>query len=393
MAPQAEPGSPSAIATAVRQARERLGLSQGAVAEAMGWKAAETVSSIERGQRQLKAVEVAQLATILRVGLDTLLGVLPFSPPALVLWRTSDGCPHADVSQRLQREGALVERATRYALVLDWANEPPPRELPQFPLHPARASASAARSVAAEVSVQLNLGGRPARTLLETLEVSYGVKVFFDALEHDNDGSAACALGAFGAAVLLSRGEPPWRRSFSLAHELYHLVTWEAVRPLWEAEAGEGEPPWYSKLEAQANAFASALLLPERDLLECVHARARSGQLKAADLAGIALDFGVSMDAIAIRLSVLGAISEPDKDRVLDQEASFKQAWQVASRDKWSQPTSAFTERYVSLVRAAYQRGEIGRAKAAECLEVPIGELSRYGFDQQFDDSAALTVA
>lgn len=386
------PGSPETIAAAVRAARERAGLSQEQVARTLGWKAGETVSAVERGDRQLKAFELAKLAALFRVSIEVLLGLQPMPQPALVLWRTGAAQPHADAKRRMQREATLIDRASRYALVAQWANERATRDLQQVAYDPTRANTILAHELGQRVATELNLGSRPARTLLPTLEETYGVKVFYEALGDDSDGSAACAMGDFGAAVLISKDEPPWRRNFSLAHELFHLVTWHSVRPLWERDADDDGPPWYGLLEAQANAFASALLLPSREVLESARARVRDGQLTGADLSGLALDFGLSLDAIAIRLSVLGLISEDEKNRVRS-DPGFQSVWRAATQGLWTVPELPFTDRFVTLVRSAYQRGEIGRAKAAQCLEVPIGELARFGFDEQYDDSAALTVA
>ncbi len=389
---QHAPGSPHTIAAAVRQSRERAGLSQDQVARELGWKAGETVSAVERGDRQLKAFELAKLAKVLRVSMEALLGLEPMPAPALVLWRTETSHPHADPVQRLQREAALIERASRYALVVQWANERPTRQLPQIQYDPTRANTVLAQELGQRVAGDLNLGSRPARTLLSTLEETYGVKVFYEALGDDADGSAASAMGEFGAAVLISRDEPPWRRHFSLAHELFHLLTWNSVHPLWERDASNDGPPWYDTLEHQANAFASALLLPSGEVLESATAKVRDGKVTGADLAALALDFGVSLDAIAIRLSVLGFISEADKNRVR-RDPAFEAVWRAATQGLWTTQELPFTDRFVMLVRSAYQRGEIGRAKAAQCLEVPLGELVRFGFDEQYDDSAALTVA
>jgi Zn-dependent peptidase ImmA (M78 family) len=357
----------------------------------MGWKAGETVSALERGDRQLKAFELSRLSTLFRVSIEVLLGLVPVPPQPLVLWRTSAGQPHADPSRRKQREAALSDRAARYALVAEWANERPTRDLPQFLHDPASGTTAFAQGIAKQIAEHLNLGARPGRALLPTLEETYGVKVFYESLGDDADGSAACARGEFGATVLLSRDEPPWRRTFSLAHELFHLVTWDTVRPRWEREAGVDGPWWYGKLEAQANAFASGLLLPDGAVLECVRGRVRDGKLTGADLAALAMDFGVSLDVIAIRLETLGVISEQDKIRVRT-EPGFQAAWRAASAGRWTTPELPFTDRFVALVQSGYQRGEISRGKAAECLEVPLGELPRFGFEEQYDDSAALTV-
>jgi hypothetical protein len=133
-------------------------------------------------------------------------------------------------------------------------------------------------------------------------------------------------------------------------------------------------------------------VLPSGEVLESATAKVREGKLTGADLAALALDFGVSHEAMAIRLSVLGFISEQDKNRVRSDPA-FQSVWRAATQNLWTRPETPFTDRFLTLVRSAYQRGEIGRAKAAQCLEVPTGELARFGFDEQYDDSAALTVA
>lgn len=48
------------------------------------------------------------------------------------------------------------------------------------------------------------------------------------------------------------------------------------------------------------------------------------------DLAALALDFGVSLEVMAIRLSTLGLISEGDKDRVR-REPAFQSVWRAAT--------------------------------------------------------------
>jgi len=45
------------------------------------------------------------------------------------------------------------------------------------------------------------------------------------------EGSAASAIGPFGPAILMNSKEAPWRRNYNFAHELFHLITWESLKP------------------------------------------------------------------------------------------------------------------------------------------------------------------
>ena len=69
----------------------------------------------------------------------------------------------------------------------------------------------------------LNLGDYPASLLAQRLEEDYGVLIMSS---HIENGSAACCRAEWGAAIVLNGKEVPWRQTFNLAHELFHLVTW-----------------------------------------------------------------------------------------------------------------------------------------------------------------------
>src|SRR5690606_5159555 len=96
-------------------------------------------------------------------------------------------------------------------------------------------------------------------SLLSTLEEICRVKVFH--LPFEPSGTAACSLSdRFGAAVLLNSNNIRWRRNFDLAHELFHLLTWNIFRQ------GEYLKKVSDKEEQCANKFASNLLMPQEPL-------------------------------------------------------------------------------------------------------------------------------
>ena len=69
---------------------------------------------------------------------------------------------------------------------------------------------------------------------------------------------AACRLPALDT-VLINRREPAGRRHFDLAHELFHILTWDTMPPEHVEDAAEQSR---NRVEQLANSFASALLMP-----------------------------------------------------------------------------------------------------------------------------------
>ena len=68
---------------------------------------------------------------------------------------------------------------------------------------------------------------------------------------------AACRLPEMNA-IIVNRNEPLSRRSFDLAHEIFHILTWEAMPP----DYLDGTNVAKSRIEQLADKFASGLLLP-----------------------------------------------------------------------------------------------------------------------------------
>ena len=70
----------------------------------------------------------------------------------------------------------------------------------------------------------LNLGSRPALSLQKVMEQILQIKILFTQLSEF--GSAASTVHPeFGAAIVVNSEEAPWRINFTLAHELFHIIT------------------------------------------------------------------------------------------------------------------------------------------------------------------------
>jgi Zn-dependent peptidase ImmA (M78 family)/transcriptional regulator with XRE-family HTH domain len=365
------------IATAVRAAREAVGLTQGALAAAAGFASLQIVSAIETGQREVKAWELLKLARALHTPVDVLLGI-DEPQVARVFWRRGSG----GISG--VREAQLRERAERFALLEQWCDLPTAEPLAEFSFNPRRASFADAERLALALSRTLDLGSRPAASLLRILEERFRLKVFYDEL--GDDESAACARGSFGAAVLLNASQAPWRRNFSLAHELFHLVTWSAVESAWPAV---GEPEWSERLETLADVFASHLLLPAAEVSAQLDARTGDGrELEGTDVIAIAREFDVSTEALAWRLVNLGR-READWAKALLADAEFRRRDRLTMSTRWSHPDVPFPERYVRLALLAYEKDRLSLSRLAEFLETSIGEVYTRIEESELGEAAA----
>jgi Zn-dependent peptidase ImmA (M78 family)/transcriptional regulator with XRE-family HTH domain/predicted HTH domain antitoxin len=369
-------GTDKTIGAAVRELRKHFGWSQRELADRVGLGHAQTVSEIENGGRGLKASEVVRLAELFQVSANDLLaGRVPSQNPA-VLWRDADSSP-----ARREVEARFLERCRRYAFLEEIAGSAGGPSLPSYPIDFEREGYEDSEQLAEGVRKTLELGDVASKSLRENLESRWGVKILEELMDN---GSGATAKGEFGPAILENAAEPPKRRAFSLAHELFHLLTWGK-----DAEpCGGSSQELRERREKKANAFAAALLMP-REVVSRKLSGLRITQL--SDLLPAAAAIGVSTPALAWRSVNLGLLARHLVERVLstpDSDSAVDRGWvPPAELDR------PLPERYVSLAYAAYMRGDISIGKLSELVETNVGmvehRLDKYGLDLNADEYQA----
>ena len=349
-------------------------MSQLDLADAVGFRSHQIVSGLELGRRDVKAWELARIARALHTTLPALMGLESPRIEGRVFWRLT-----APTAEQPKYEARLLERLGRYRRVEQLAGAAGHAgPLPRYRL--ARNDSFArVEQLASRARRDLDLGGRPAMSLAETLEERFGVKIFLDDL---GDGeSAACVRTEEDAAVLINRNEAPWRQRFSLAHEVFHLVTWDAV--LGDLPEGDFPAAWAERLEVLANVFASALLLPGDDLR--MELESRFGDCEPSDpgLVDLARSYGVSSEALLWRLRALGLMKQQAVRERLGN-SSFRRLDRGTMADHWTHPRPDLPDRLTRLVALAYQAGDLSRPTAARFLEKNPAEL--YYLDWEDDD-------
>lgn len=350
-----------AIGERVRESREALHWTQQRLADALGFSASQIVSNIESGQREVKAWELFRIASLLHASAEWLLGNTNMQRPQ-VQWRAK---PEGDDVAEI--EARFLRRCEKYALLEQWCETPPFKELKPITLHGKNPPFHEVGREAQNIRDAMGLGIRPACTLEKTLEDDYGVKIIYESL--GDKGAGFAINGSFGPAILVNADNVPWRRNYSLAHELFHLLT----PPGWDS-------PTCEKL---ADVFASALLLPVEPLIDAISARTKGGRITLNSLVEIACEFQVSIDALVWRLVNLGHLEKTDATTALSAGSQLRQLDRI-NRPVTPQPAIGLPERYMRLCYLSYRKGRIGRSKLAEFLETSLFDLSEQ-LDQEAD--------
>ncbi len=342
----------------LRLAREKAGLSQ--VEACRRAEVGESsLSEFENGRRDPSLAQLDALARIYSRSVASLLSDEP-EPVTTVLWRERPAVGAEEV------EAKFLRLSEQYANLERWSGDVAASRLPSPPLAPSMAW-NAAEELARSVRAQLGLGDRPALTLLRVLEEDYGVKVFHLAFEPT--GTAACSRSAtFGDSILLNAGSRRWRRNYDLAHELFHLLTWNVFRSS-SATSTEQE-------EKLADKFASALLLPEEALRSAVTRRQTdTTKLATSALFDIARDFDVSIDALIWRLHSIYGVKDGEYTRARI-EALHEVSKLYEERQQETPPTRP--ERFRALAITTLRTGEISAGRFAEYLGISRADAMKY---------------
>ena len=217
---------------------------------------------------------------------------------------------------------------------------------------------------AEEVLRDFSLGDVPSTSLKQILEERYYIKIFHLSFQ----GSAISTFSQdFGYAILLNKDNKQWRRNFDLAHELFHILTWNIFRSQ-NCELSEHE-------EKLANAFASRLLLPTdlvKDKIDSALNDRKSISLEVLD--EIAREFGVSLEALLWRMVYLYDKSAEDIEKYIEQSKELK----IRRPERISDEPDELPERYCSLAIKALNGGKTSLMQFAKYMRITYRQAQDY---------------
>jgi Zn-dependent peptidase ImmA (M78 family)/DNA-binding XRE family transcriptional regulator len=358
------------IGTRIKALREDRKLSQDDLARIFGFKDRQTVSAIETGERRLSAEELLVAIDKLGAPLDY------FTNPFLLVgegkfsWRQSNvGLAQLTAFERVA--GRWIAANRRLAPEV---GRPAPYLRQALKLI-ARSTFEDAMAAGERFAQGFKLGAVPAKRLAEIMEHRLGILVLMvDAI--DGVSGAACRLPELDA-VIINRHEVVGRRHFDLAHELFHVLTWDTMPPEHIEEASEiGK----GRVEQLANNFASALLMPSAALKP--FGAPGDDIVKWLNATADALE--VTATALKWRLVALGKLDQTKAKAIPD--AALRNNGREVVRDK---PPPLFSKPFMEVIALAIKQGQISARKAADVLDRSIDDLAdlcaTHGVEAAFD--------
>lgn len=349
------------IGKRIRALREKQHLSQEQLAKMFGFNDRQTVSAIETGARRVSADELVLAAERLGAPIEYFTDPFLLAGEGQFSWRES-GPGAAELDACEQRAGRWV--AAFRALAPQVGRDMP---LMRRALGLMRHSRYEDAMQAGERFVrEYELGAVPALRLAGVMERELGILVLMVDAECGISG-AACRLPELDS-VLIARHEVEGRRHFDLAHELFHVLTWDAMPPEHREEAaGYGR----SRVEQLADNFAAAVLMPA----ESVERFGGWSRLGDDDLAGrlnaAAEELRVTSSALRWRLVTLGALTAA-RARGLPDDALRHNG----REDAENPPPAPFSRPFMEVIGLAIERGLVSVRRAAGLLGLTIEELS-----------------
>jgi Zn-dependent peptidase ImmA (M78 family)/transcriptional regulator with XRE-family HTH domain len=325
----------------LRAARDRSGLSQQAVADALGLPRT-AITNIETGVRTVSTVEITKLANLYGQTPAYFLAANEEAEDLSVVFHRAlpeiQGTPQ--IETEICRILDLYKEGAELRGLLGHASE---QAVPNYANRPATVGDAIRQgeAVAREERQRLGLGTAPIANPAETIS-DQGVWTAATNLPNGLSGLFA-SHPSIGLAILVNVSHQPVRRRFSYAHEYAHALfdRGETITTTRSQNA-------IQLVEKRANAFAAAFLMPAEgvsdhlrqldkgspsrrsqtlfdvanDAMMEAELRTRPGSqtITYQDAASLARRFQVSYEAAVWRLKSLGHIGSGETNALLDQK-------------------------------------------------------------------------
>jgi Zn-dependent peptidase ImmA (M78 family)/DNA-binding XRE family transcriptional regulator len=353
-------------------ARKRAKLTQAQLGERLG-VARTTIVAIEKGERRPSNSELVRLAQIVLISVNDLL---------------REGAVRAEVSPRFRmgmtdRTAAAVQDAVERLRVLGGRYV----ELERLHnLHRTRAPLETLQTYRVELGAPsgldpklegedaartvrgvLGLGDEPAVDIDDRFESEAGLRIFY--LDQLPPKLAAFFIWSdeLGACVAVNRAHPIERQRWSLTHELGHFLR--------DREAGdllEDGDSFQQPAEIFPEAFAKEFLLPMAGVRKRFAERCRSGKFTPVDLHSLAKTFGVSFQAMALRLEELRLLPRGSYEKIVHSRLPLQDFGPREIAAKASLLRLGLPARYVALAVSAYDQELLSESELAEVLATDV---------------------
>ena len=350
------------IGRRIKALREKRNLTQDELADLLGFKDRQTVSAIETEARRVTANELVLAAEKLGAPIDYFTDPFRLVGEGCFSWRQTNASTK-QLETYEQHTGSWI--AAFRALRSQVGHGPP---LLRHTLSLNRYSSYEDAMQAGErFASQFELGKVPALQLAEVMEDELDILVLMvDAT--DGVSGAACHLPDLDA-VLIARHEVSGRRHFDLAHELFHVLTWEAMPPkhIEEIEEKAG-----NRVEQLANNFAAAVLMPSEILEQFGDWSGLAEKKLIAHLNLVADELHVTSSALRWRLVALGKLKKAVVNSLPPTELRNNGCDSAAEKDL----PPLFSPSFMKVIGNAIDEGKVSVRRLARLFDMSVDDLS-----------------
>ncbi len=358
-----------------RWARQTVGLSTFEVAERLR-RQPEEIEAWENGSAAPTYPQLEKLAyQIYKRPLAVFF--LPSPPEETLPQREFRTLPDADM-RTLQRDTYLhIRRAHAYQLALRElfdGHNPAERQIwKSVVLSPSKDVAKQSQSIRdfLNVTLEQQLGWKTDEQALKAWRSrieSCGVFVFKAAFKQE-DISGFCLMDEHVPIVYLNNSTTKTRQTFSLLHELTHLLLNINGLSKFDTDYIDRLAKREKEIERFCNAIAAEVLIPEQDFtLQIRGFPAKVEQATEAQFSGLASRYGVSREAILRRFLDRGRVGKA----FYEQKARF---WATQKkkqgRGNWYSNQGVYiSDRFAREVVSRHYRNQISLEHAADLLGI-----------------------
>ncbi len=364
------------IGIRVKAARNSKNLNQDELAAALHLNDRQTISDIENGKRAIKPNELVLLSDFLGKDIEFFIDPFNVVGEAKFSWRASNDLRESDLN-------SFEDKAGRWIGLLRWLIKNDSKESNifniSFRITKNRPSYEDVATWAEMLVQDYGLGEIPAKNLLEIVKNRFNIHVIFvDTIQTPESvyiSGASCYLMDLGV-ILVNRNEPESRRNFDLAHELFHILTWNDLEPAHRASncPEERSNPKFRRIETLADIFASSLLMPQASIEKQID-KSKLGDIEY--LSKLASKFLVSPSALGLRLFYLDLIDQNTVDQLKQERLAN------------SITPKPFSLEFVEMLHASLSEGKLSARKAAKAMSLSLEQFKElfleYSLECPFD--------
>lgn len=375
---------PVVIGERLASARRARGMTQQQASDAIS-VGRTTITAIEKGDRRPRATELYALARLYGRQIGELVRPLrdQESPSFVIQFRAV----RPDVSP--SAEGKREEDIYRFERLCRWYVEleemlatPLPTRYPEEYDIKGITTERVAEDVALAERSRLGLGDSPIGDLPSLLETEVGLRIFAIPMQDGRTAGMFLATTDLGGCIAVNARHPAERQRWSLAHEYGHFLTNRYQPEISMLRSGR-----LTRGERFADAFARMFLMPASSLSRRFLAlkRAKSGPITPADVLDFAHLYGVSAEAMTLRLEELALLRPGTWDLLRQKGLKPEAARELLDLPK-PEPMRALPYRYETLATRAFNDALLSEGQLAHMLETDRVSARRLVAERTYDE-------